>query len=831
MPFDKCIAAALADGLIDADRAHEYSDSYRQHELALRTQMTPHEAASHAARLTFAELEQAAAERRRQTFLSLAARADIMQRLDTFQSYWRRGKTDPYLGATGLYDRLLPNRNGLAVEQQREFWRGQAHSTMDKAFETYRRDFLGRQRTPANEDAIVAEAFGRNTGDAEAKAIAQGWIKTREMLRAAFNRFGGHIGELEDYGFPTFHSQRLINAVPVEEWKAFLTPLLDRSRITTRNGARPLRNRELDKALNEMYHGIVTQNWDTRKPSAGGGMGDLANRRDESRFLHFASPEAWRTYQRRFGEGRVFDTMLHHIETMSHDIAHMQVMGPNPKATVEWLKAELTRRANLTRSRTERGRATVAIYKLNDLYAQYSGAANAPVHHLWAEIEGDVRNVVGSALLGSATLTAVPTDWNFSRMTRAYNGLPQIRAMGAYVKLLASEDNRMLAARLGLTAEGYGRTLHDSARAIDQIYGHAWSRWLIDRTLTYNGLTPHTEAMRWAYGWTAQGALAQFAHTAWGDLDKDFRASLERYRIGEADWNDIRNTPLYTQRKATFLRPGDIMARADLDQTHALDLGQKIADWIMTETEFAVPSTSLAARAYGRGATRPGTIQSFFLSSPLMFKTFAGTYLLSHGRRILAQASPWKRAQYAGSLIAMSSIAGALALQAREIANGRDPRDMTNWRFWPQSMIVGGGLGLAGDFFNSATNPDNRSIGEYIGGPLIGAVSDVGRLLVGAPLTAAEAKTPQKGQSGLANNTLSFVKRYMPGGNIWYLNAALQRYVFDALQEHVDPNWKSRVHRVERWYQRQFNQDFWWKRGAGLPARAPNPHAAVGGKP
>lgn len=863
MPFPNCIAAALADGLIDSERAHEFNESYAQHEEALREQMTPHEAASEAARLTFAELEQDTAERRRQTFLTLAARADIVRRLDSHISWWRHVH-DAYQGALGLYDRLMPNRNGLAVEQQREFWRGQAHATMDEAFHVYKRDLLGCQGRPANEDAIVDEAFGRDTGDAQAKAIAGGWIKTRELLRAGFNRFGGHIGSLEDYGFPIFHAARLINAVSKEEWISFVTPLLDRRRILTRAGTRPLGDRELQNALSDMYDNIVTQSWAGREAtSRNPRASSLANRRDEARFLQWASPDAWRTYQRRFGEGNVFDTMLHHIDTMSRDIAHMQVMGPNPAATVAWLKNELERRANLAEptlrsigaaaralgnnprppssrsiARGQRARATVAAYHLDNLYAQYSGHANAPVLHWWAEVEGDVRNVVGSALLGSATLTAVPTDWNFSRMTRAFNGLPQLRAMGAYVKLLnpASDGDRMLAARLGLTAEGYGRTLHDSARALDQLYGHQWSKWLVDRTLTYNALSPHTDAGRWSYGWTAQGALAQEAHTAWAALDPKFRDSLERYRIGEAEWDQIRATPLYADRGASFLRPGDIMARRDLDSSRALELGQRVADWIMTETEFAVPSSSLAGRAIGRGAVRPGTIQSFFLSSPLMFKTFAMTYLLSHGRRILAQADPLKRAQYFGSLVVLSTLAGAVALQLREIAQGRDPRDMTRWQFWPQAMIVGGGFGMLGDFLNSASNSQNRSVGEYIGGPIVGLVADIGRLAVGAPLAAAENKNPQKGRSGLINNTLSFVKRYTPGGNIWYLRAVLERYVFDALQEAVDPQWKQRLHRVERWYRTNYGQHFWWRRGdqPGLDnsqPRAPNLKQAVGAQP
>jgi hypothetical protein len=831
MPFVNCIAAALADQLIDSDRAQEMRDFYAQTELALRQSMTPHEAAAEAGRQTFIEFERGAAERRRQTFLTLAARDAIAERLNSFKSYWRSGTIDPYLGATGLYDRLLPNRNGLAVEQQREFWRGQAHAEMDRAFAAYRRTaVLGRQRVPANELNIVAEAFGRDTGDAEAKAMAQGWIKARELLRAGFNRFGGHIDALDDYGFPTHHSQRLVNAVSRQEWESFVLPLLDHSRMMTRSGARRLTGAELHAALIEMHRGITTQNWDTRDPSQRAAAA-LANRRDESRFLHFASPEYWLAYQRRFGDGNVFDTMVQHIDGMSRDIAHMQVMGPNPAATVAWLKNELTRRANLTTRASERRRATIANYRLDNLYAQYySGAASNPVSQFWAETEGDLRNVVGSALLGSAVTVAVPTDWNFSRMTRAFNGLPQIKSVMPYLRTFnpASQADRMLALRLGLTAEGYGHVLHDSARAIDQLYGHQWSRWLVDRTLTWSGLTPHTNAARWAHGWVAQGALAQFARTEWRNLDSAFREGLQHYRIDEAAWNEIRDTPLHTDRGATFLRPGDIMKRTDIDQARALDLGQRVADWIMTETEFAVPSTSLAGRAIGRGAVRPGTVQSFFLSSPLMFKTFALTYLLSHGRRLLAQASWAKRLQYLASILIMNTLAGGAILQTREIANGRNPRDMQDWRFWASAFFAGGSLGLVGDFLYSKVNDADRGFASYLAGPTFGALEDVGKTAIsGANIVLAKnARARRNAEGALANNSIAFVKRYLNPFGLF--TPAIERAVFDRLQAYADPNWQQRLHRIERWHQRQFHQSYWWRRGETVPSHLPDLHAATG---
>lgn len=865
MPFLTCIADAVRGGVLDEADAEAYRDAYADHEAAFRSGMTPHEAAAEAARATFAEIEGDVAERRRQTFLSLSARQTILQRLDSYVDYISK-KPNPYRAAGGLYDRLLPNRNGLAVEQQREFWRGQAHGEMDAAFNAYRQDIWGRQGMRADEGNVVAEAFGKNTGDDEARRIAQGWTKARELLRAGFNRFGGHISEIADYGFPQVHSQRLINAEYRElfkkfrasgldevkakdrateaaylAWRDFLDAVPGGIRLVQQNGRELRPGKRYEQALRDMYNSIVTNGWDDKETTARNPRsGALANRRAEHRFLNFNDPAGWLAYQRRFGEGNVFDTMMSHIDAMAKDIAHMEVMGPNPGSTVQWLKNELEKRAALSGESKQVRQAKSTNAYLDNLYAQYSGSANMPANQLAAEIEGDLRNVATSALLGSATLTAVPTDLNYSRMTRAFNGLPQVKGLEAYLKLLnpASEEDRMLAMRLGLTAEGYARTLHDSARVMDQVYGHEWSKWVVDRALMWNGLRSHTEAARWAYGWTAQGALAQEAKTEWGALDRKFREGLERYGIGEGEWNQIRATTPYDSRGATFIRPADIMARTDLDQSTALDLARKVSDWVLTETEFAVPSSSLAARAMSRGSIRPGSLPGTLLSSPMMFKAFALTYLLSHGRRILARSNWQERGKYAASLFVLSTFAGAIAVQMREIAQGRDPMDMNplndnGLKFWGKAMASGGGLGIFGDYFFNALNASKKDMASTLAGPQASFLSDLAKTALSQPVDMATTDDTRAGQSGLANNAVSFAKRWMPGGSTWYARKVMEAYVFDAIQEELDPNWRQRVSHVERWYAKNTGQQYWWHRGDqpgldGSTVRAPDLSAMAG---
>jgi hypothetical protein len=76
----------------------------------------------------------------------------------------------------------------------------------------------------------------------------------------------------------------------------------------------------------------------------------------------------------------------------------------------------------------------------------------------------------------------------------------------------------------------------------------------------------------------------------------------------------------------------------------------------------------------------------------------------------------------------------------------------------------------------------------------------------------------------------------MPGGNIWYLRAGLERYVFDAIQEEIDPRWRRRLNSIEQWYRRNYGNGFWWKRGEqpgfdDSALRAPDLSTALGAEP
>lgn len=837
MPFERCIAAALDAKLLTDDEAADFRRTYDEETAARSGTMPPHEAAAEAARETFRIFEGVAAERRRKTFLALAAQKDIVARLEAHVNYWT-GRADPFDGAVGLYDRLMAGRKGLSVEGQHDFWRNQSQAELDGAYTTWRRNLFGQRRRQPRFENIVREAFGERSGDMAAEMLVASWKRSSEMLRQAFNRFGGHIGHLEDWGLPPSHDARTIAKAGFEPWRQVITPRLDRSRMIDRRNGRVLDDAGLQDALHHVYESIVTSGWSDREPSSAGGMA-LANRRDDSRFLHFKSADDWFAYQKQFGAADPIDAMLAHIERMSRDVAHLQVMGPNPASMLRWVKSYLDKRA------AEMGlshKGTQAGDRLDHLYANYTRSNAAPVHPVMADTVDDLGNVLSAAQLGSAVVSAVPSDMNFQLLTRNFSGLPEMKAFASYLKQLNpfSAADRMTAIKLGLGAQDYAKVLNQQGRYIGQIFGHRWSRWFNDRTLMVSGLSPWTAAGRAGFGTDFYGHVADQAGRAFGELKPEFRAMLERYGMGEREWNDVRATAPFVRSGAKFVRPADIMARTDINQGYALNLASKLADAASTETEFAVPSSALMARAITHGVDKPGSPRAIIARSAAMYRTFGSVLLLSHGRRMMSlHNSPAKMAKYAAGLVIGSTVAGAITLQAKEIAAGRNPRRMVDengfpdWRFVLASMIQGGGLGILGDFVYSGVQGASRTgqgLATLVGGPIAGGIADLGSAVLGSSGIGPEAQNPSLTHKNFPTRLLEFTKRYMPGGNIWYARLALEREIWDQLQSMIDPGWQTRAPAIERFYRKQFGNDYWWRRGETAPESAPDLSTAAGGQ-
>lgn len=693
-----------------------------------------------------------------------------------------------------------PRARYANVEGRRKRIVGDTHRVMDKILSDHSANLLGQVRNKAQLQNMVRELFDGGTGDRAAKEMAEAWRRGAESLRQRFNRAGGDIGFRSDWGLPQSHNWKAVRKAGYEAWRDFIRPRLDPARMIDQRTGMAMTEEGLELALRSVFETIRTNGAVNMTPGAPGGR-SLANARGDARFLVFKDADSWVQYAEAYGHGTPYDAMMGHIESMARDIAALEVLGPNPDATLRWIKDTMAKEAALDTSPGTMGveRAKSGAKQLDRLWDEYRGK------HLEADNENlalrmsAIRSFQVATKLGGAMLSAT-SDFAFGATRRAFNGLPQASQFLDYAKLMVpgSGEFQKMAIRRGLIAEEFAsRTAGQSRYFMDEI-GSEWSRRLASGVLRLSLLSRHTQAMRWVYGMEALSTFTEQAGKAFGELDPKLRGSLQRYGIDAAGWDKLRTAPMDTDRGVEWISPHNLEGPDRV-------IGDRFMEMIHTETDIAVPVADLKTRAFINSKLERGTAVGELGRSMFQFASFGVSVTVRQGQQILAM-QPATAARYAGGLIIATTLASGLALQLKALGAGRDPRPMDDPNFWFAAMLQGGGFGIFGDFLFAAESRDGRGIEQKLAGPLASDVSGI--------IQAARSDDPRK-------SLVREAKGFIPGNNLWYARAAFDRLMADQIDEAINPDIRNARKRLDR-YAREQGTAYWWAPGDTAPERAPD---------
>ncbi|MCE7026430.1 hypothetical protein [Jiella avicenniae] len=770
------------------------------------------------------ELKADTAHKKRKAKLALKKLREIEMNLAGYRD--ARGEADISAAVLDMLEHFGTAKFASVAGRERAL-QGMAHAKMETFLNHFRRGALAGDKARwnvADMRNVMRELFGEDSGDQAAKGLAKAWTETAEWLRQRFNSAGGAIGKLENWGAPQHHDARALRNVGPEKWKETIRPMLDLGRMTHPLTGKAITAREIDGILDEIWQTVATDGWSKREPSRQPfGRGSLANQRAEHRFLVFRSADDWLSYQEMFGGGDAFAAMMGHINMMARDIAAMEILGPNPEGTMNWLRQAIQKEA-ASKAAGGRGRipgegsdatdrAKTMTKRINDVWASIRGAANTPVSTKWANRMGVVRNLITASVLGQAAISSV-SDLGTAMIARKFAGLPAASTIKEAISATIPSTRREAVAA-GLILDSAAHVMHTQARYVGTLGGPAWSQYLADRVLTYSGLTPWTQAGKHAFGLSFQYEAAKLVGKSYADLPDAFRNTFARYGISELDWKMMQNAKLHqTGRGVAMLRPAEI-AEAGGDA-----LAMRYLEMIQAETEFAIPSGSHRSRTALISDVQPGTFIGEVARSLSQFKSFGTVFLLLHGARIhrmIAGGDKTGAAGYAGSLLLTTTIFGAAAIQLKQVANGRDPRDMDTASFWTAASLQGGGFGIYGDFLFADINRYGGGMATTIAGPAVGKINDFRNLTAGNLVQLASGEKTHFGRE-----LVKFAKGSIPGGNIWYLKLAFERNVLDQLQTVVDPEAQKAFKRQQQYWRRNFGQEFWWAPGETQPRRGPD---------
>lgn len=670
---------------------------------------------------------------------------------------------------------------------------------------------------------IVRERFGESTGDATAKSISDKMGEVFEMMRERFNRSGGDIGKLDDWGLPQAHSLEKIVKAGKQAWVEQAERLIDTSKYVHEDGTY-YSQQEIRELLEYSFDTLSTNG--ANKTEIGrqsfGGNSKVTSRHSESRVLHFKDAEAWLEYQADFGGMPFVDLVEAHINGLSKDIALVENLGSNPKNAMRILMDaadKKDREKGLISSNENK-----TIKRAQTMFDEFTGQ-NTPQSEVLANLGLAYRSMNVASMLGGTTLSTA-TDQAMIAKTASIHGIAYRKTFGELLTQLnpKNKEDRELAHSLGLaTEEMLGSIARWSDDGLTSVHGKSQtlarvSSGVASQVMRISGLNALTAASKVGFTKMLMEKYGRLSRTkSWQDLSEIDRELLEKTGLSERAWEVMRLADPVIDRKGNQLMSARSIYQIPDEKLTAFGDPKQVKDEIATQFQahlldeqgMAVVEAGLRERTFMSAGQRKGTATGEIFKSMLQFKSFPAAFLMRHGSRALSMEKGTSKAAYGASIFAMTTLLGALVVQLKELANGNDPQTMWDsedpqktMNFLTRSAVQGGGLSILGDILVAGTDTSGRSTSDFLVGPFGSDAKAVLGLTVGNLTQYYEGK-----DTNASNEAFKLVKNKIPAQNLWYTKAATNRLVFDELQDIVAPGYREKLLRKAELEQ---GRTRWW---------------------
>lgn len=657
---------------------------------------------------------------------------------------------------------------------------------------------------------IVRERFNDSTGDVLAKQISDKMGEVFEGMRQRFNRSGGDIGKLDDWGLPQTHNLEKIAVAGKQAWVDKAEGIIDTSKYVHEDGT--YYSQQEIRELLEYSFDTLTSNG-ANKTEIGrqsfGGNSKVTSRHSESRVLHFKDADAWMEYQSEYGGMQFVDLVEAHVSGLSKDIALAENLGSNPKGSMKILmdaaeKKDWLNGLNADATGKSRKRAQM-------MFDEFMGQ-NTPQSQILANGFLAYRSMNVASMLGGTTLSSI-TDQAMIAKTASVHNIAYRKTFGELIKHLnpANKEDRKLAHSLGLaTQEMLGSIARWADDGLTSVHGKSEaiarsSSSLATQVLRVSGLNALTAASKVGFTKILMDKYGTLTRTKdWNDLDALDRELLQGTGLSERAWEVMRLADPVVDRNGNQLMSARSIYQIPDDQLTKFGNPKKVKDEIasqfqahlLDEQGMAVIEAGLRERTMLQIGQK-GTIGGEIWRSMTQFKSFPTAFLMRHGSRAMSLDKGTSKAAYLASLFAMTTALGALVVQLKELASGNDPQIMYDEddpqkaiNFFTRSAVQGGGLSFIGDILVAGQDATGRGLDSFMVGPFGNDVKTVAGLTVGNFTQYYQDK-----DTNAANEAFKALKNKTPAQNLWYTKAATNRMIFDEMQDMIAPGYREKIMR------------------------------------
>lgn len=638
------------------------------------------------------------------------------------------------------------------------------------------------------------------TGNTDARKVAKIFADSAEQSRADLNRLGANIGKLDGWAGAQIHDADRIGATSPDEWVGAVMGRLDLARTFPDLSD----DAAIKGALKRVWENIVF-NRETEAPRNPGDANirrpvNVARALERHRVLHFRSPDDWLAYSQDFGHGHIFDGMIAHQSRAALNASQMQILGPNPGATLQSVLDVLRQRVDADDAvpAAEKAATKAALTDnpqtaVGMAFRIASGAAMIPVSRTMSDIGGGIRAWQSLAKLGGAVISSI-TDLPIAITNLRFNGMSFGEAVGGQLRFALDGrgrgEQRELAYLLGEGFDGIIGHLISPYVAADSAPGAMQS--MLSTFFRWTGLSWWTDANRAAAARMLSAHLGREAGKGFDALDARLQAVFRQHDITPEVWDTIRAAGVREIDGRPYLVPEGIG-----DDAAELALRRYFADEAMSSVLEADAATQRFTTA---GASR-GTVVGEAIRTVMQFKAFPVAFTQrTLGRAFLGgEGGRNAGAAHIGTLIAGLTILGYGAMTAKDMIRGYDARDLTDAEGNPRlktilaSLVQGGGAGIYGDFlFGEASRSGNTAL-ENVAGPFFSDAARVVNLLARA----------RNGESKAAEWLTASIAA-TPFANVWYARPVIDLLVLNELRETLSPGWQARQDARRR---QDFGQD------------------------
>ena len=703
-------------------------------------------------------------------------------------------------------------------------------------------NLVGTVKNKAQMMDVVRELHGEATGSTNAKVLADGIRASLDEMRLSFNEYGGIIGKLDDWGMPHSHNALQIRKAGFDTWFADVQNRLDWTKIEDHltgkpfqaDGGAPPPVDVQRRVLKEVHDNIVFGRGSAEAVYGKSQGSALYRARAEHRILHFKSADDWMAYNKSYGSGDPYRSLMTHVGKMARDVAAMHEFGPNPALGLDYMNQLITkaaRDAGDTKKALLAQGNTAWASRMMRVYNGGSPPAGPIAAHVASFMAG-TRQVLTAALVDRAMLVSI-SDLNTTRMAAEAIRLNPKNIMSTYVGTLSDAVKQGTMATDDLMRLGWIMdTLSDPGAAAARFDGEFVPNEVTNRILNFSmriqGLAQHTDTMRFAMQADFWGTMAKFSDQPLADIPSPFGDVLRDSGLTDADWREFTSILQTAPNGATFANPLYWRAETNLPRKQADDIFFKVQTAIEEWTEKGVPTSSLLGQgamepaAYG---LTPGSPGYEAMKSTLMFKSFITTLTINQARMVQMSGGLWSKGgwRYIVEFVGGATALGAISLQLYELSKGNDPLDMTDPEFWGRAAFKGGGFGIIGDLVSAGQTSWGGGFSSYLAGPIPQLGQDAWDLSVknGVQFLSGD-------ETKFAEELARFGKRYTPAGQTPLAGPAIDLMLWDQLQLILDPESYATMMQKAQSRENLSGNGSWWMPGSPLPSRAPDLSAVAG---